>query len=96
MNKAKVIKKVSCLTCGDQAEIRACRGCTKTAGALVIYPRESCPVCRGRGILIRCKTCDERKLAFIKAEAQRRLDQQALARNPFLPYYSKHFRKYQS
>lgn len=94
MKNAKVIKLVSCLTCGDVAQVRACHGCTRTPGALVVYTREFCPICKGKGILINCKTCEEQKLMFMKAEGQQRLDQQELARNPFLPFYSKHFRKY--
>jgi len=87
-------KGVTCPDCGRPAKLRPCFVCSSPVrGSPQLVSKAQCPYCKGKGVVIHCEPCSTRRMQQ-QAAAATRVDQKALQKNPFLPYYDKRFRKY--
>ncbi len=84
-------KEVICPECGGKASVSLCFACRSPAGGVRRILKAQCPYCKGRGVIIECKTCARRRQV---AQETLREDLKALKKNPFLPYYDPKFKKY--
>jgi len=89
-------KAVICPNCGKPAMVQPCYTCKvlgRNRPSISFYAKSKCRNCNDTGVVIYCESCATRQKQRAQ-DAARKVEQEALKRNPFLPYYDKRFRKY--
>jgi len=94
MKTDKSSNEVMCPKCSREAELQLCYACHRFGGVAPLVPRDRCSICKGKGVVIHCKSCATRSRQIAQDAAVRKEELKALKKNPFLPYYDPKFKKY--